>query len=254
MLNFDKYKNMEPEQLEPIIFKFTDKLKYLPYTNSINPGNEHLIVRVKRFLDSIEWKNIFKDPVKIIRKALKAARFSDDDITNIVNILGVVSLFGSLGGLGQALKSMSNTKDKDIEIFNKATLVSFVCSVYMTIIEIYLCKKTPELSKALSDYTKNKASVMAKVITMIKKGEIFKKPLNAIKYILTEVIKGQLAYWDWQLKLGSKDPLFVYNGVWVMNLLSNTTLLLFGLSSVYVIVTGNESPLKSVIDKVYEGK
>lgn len=219
-MSFEKFEKMSPEELESKIMKFKSNLKYIPSKIGEDTA-DNFIIKLKKFIKSINLNDILSKPQDVYQSLLDTLGIDQDTFENIVIIV-----FTVLAGLRtySIVKELSkytpNGQSKAAEWLNKFIIVSVICSIYMTFVEIYCLKTDKNIKEGLYQYAKDRWN------SVIGLWEVFKfnwyKPWVVIKYLITEYfVQSTLKYWEWQWKVGRVDPTHTYHTVFVINWLAN---------------------------------
>lgn len=219
-MSFEKFEKMSPEELESRIMKFKGNLRYIP--SKIGEDNtDNFIIKLKKFLKSIKLDDILSKPQSVYQSLLDALGIDQDTFENIiVLIFTIITGVRTYTTVKEISRYTPNGKSKAAEWLNKFTIISVICSIYMTLIEIYCIKVNKNIKEDLYQYAKDRWDTTINLWNTFKTN--WYKPWVIIKYLITDYfVKSTLKYWEWQRKVGRVDPTHTYNIVFIINWLVN---------------------------------
>lgn len=218
-MSFEKFERMNPEELEAKILKFKSNLRYIP-TKIGEDSTDNFILKLKKFLSSLKLNDILSKPQDVYQSLLDTLGIDQDTFENIIILILTIAAglrtYSIIKELGKYTKSDSKVN----EWLGKFTIISLICSIYMTIIEIYCLKTNKNIKEDLYQYAKDRWDATIGLWNTFKSN--WYKPWVVIKYLITEYfVKSTLKYWEWQWKVGRIDPTHTYHTVFVINWLVN---------------------------------
>lgn len=215
-MSLQKFSNMQPQELEAKLLSFKKHLRYIP-TKIGEDSADNFIIKFKKFISKLNLNDILANPQEVYQNLLDTLHIDKDTFEDIILLaLGVAASWRTITIVKQLSKFTPNGQSQAAIWLNRFTIISTVCSIYMTLIEIYTIKIDAKIKEGAYQYVKDRWQATLDLLKCIK--ENWYKPWVIVKKFFADYfVKATLKYWEWEWQVGKIDPLKIYHSVFVIN-------------------------------------
>lgn len=241
-MSYERINMLSEEELKAKVSKIQKVIKTIP--SAAITESDGLISKIKRAFTTLNWNELFTDPLKFFEDLLNVMNWTKTDAVNFVTL--VATLYVAIG-LGEKLsgKNSNGKKSNASEWLGTCVICSAICSIYMGLLEAYIMKvdKSGLLADRLLDWSKSKYDTFNQLWKIFKNN--WNRPLKLLKAIIKlGWFESQIGYWQWQWELGSKDITHTYKTVFVLNWIFNLGVALFSACVVAEYINQEENMIK----------
>ena len=224
-MSFKDIENLSKDELE----KKTTKINKLVKKVSSSDMNKckSIVDKFMGSISSIKLSDILKNPSSFISSLLDLLGWDKTDLVNFITLLGGVSAAISISSKVKEYSKGYSTSNSASRLY-ECIILSSICSIYMTFIEVYVVKndRTQSLADEFIKWIKNKYAMIKELWKVFKRN--WMRPLKVIEECVIRSLRTSIDYWKWQLKLGEQDPTHTYKTVFILNWIFNLGVLYFG--------------------------
>lgn len=224
-MSFKDIENLSKDELEEKMAKIKKLIKKVSSTDISKCKS--IVDQLRKSISKIKLSDILDGPSSFISSLLNILGWDKTDLVNFITLLSGVSAAITVSKKLKSYSKLPSTSDATRRLYD-CVILSSVCSIYMTFIEVYVLKndRTKSLADEFVKRVKNKYVILKELWKIFKRN--WMRPLKVIEEFAINSLKTSIDYWAWQLKLSGQNPTHTYKTVFILNWIFNLGILYFG--------------------------